>query len=362
MDAVYIHIPFCIKKCGYCDFLSFSNLTYDEKEKYVSYVVKEIELYEKEIPNKIYDTVYFGGGTPSILEVKELEKILKKFRIKENSEITIEVNPKTVNLEKLIEIRKIGINRISIGIQSFNEKYLKLLGRQHNTHEAITTYENARLAGFENISLDLMFSLPGQTMEELEEDLEKLFKLNPEHFSIYSLIWEEGTDFFEKLEKGEFIETDNDLEADMYKLIIDKSKEKGYIHYEISNFSKEGKEAKHNTKYWKNQEYLGIGLGAAGYLGEFRYKNVKNFNEYYDMIDLNKLPVENLEKIDYTSKESYKNMLELRLLKEGTIPSLEYKEKFDELLRGGYLIKNGDRYILSEKGLFLANDVFQELI
>lgn len=357
MDAIYIHIPFCSSLCNYCDFLSFSGTKKEERKKYVDYLLKEIELY----PQYSYSTVYFGGGTPSLLETEDLERILKKLKIDKNAEITLEVNPKTVNLNKFLELRKIGINRVSIGVQSFNNKNLKVLGRLHTAEIAIETYNQARIAGFEDISLDIMFSLPGQKIEDLKSDLEQLFLLNPEHFSIYSLIWEENTPFYEKLKKGELKETDNDEEADMFELIISEAKKNNYSHYEISNFSKPGFQAKHNSKYWENKEYLGIGLGASGYLENIRYKNITNFLEYYDKIDMREKPILEKEYVDSKAREEYRNMLGLRLLNKGIKPNKDSEEKFLELLEKGYFEKKDENYILSKKGLFLANDVFSEL-
>lgn len=358
MDAIYIHIPFCIRKCSYCDFLSFSGTTSEEREKYVEHIIREIKLY----PEFSYDTVYFGGGTPSILTPEQIERIIKTLKIMPGAEVTLETNPKTVDLEKLKQLREAGINRLSIGIQSFNEKHLKNLGRLHTTEEGESVYKMARAAGLENISLDLMFSLPEESLEEVKSDLDKLFALEPEHFSIYSLIWEEGTEFMKKLEKGEFSETENEIEAEMYNLIIDESRKNGYTHYEISNFSKPGKEARHNSKYWRNMEYLGIGIGASGYLGDVRYKNVTDAQEYYTMIDEGKRPVLEEEIIDSESFESYRNILGLRLLNEGVHPSEEYRNEFEKLEAEGYLRKENERFLLTEKGIFFANDVFSRLV
>ena len=198
----YIHIPFCERKCNYCDFTSLKG-TDSQIEKYVNYLLKEIEIYSRKYDlTKKQDTIYFGGGTPSLLPIDSLEKILSKFSYDKNTEITIEVNPKTVDTNKLKEYRKLGINRLSIGIQIFNNDNLKVLGRIHNSEEAIEVYNLARECGFNNISLDVMFSLPNQTLSMLQDDLEKLVNLNPNHISIYSLIWEEGTKFFSDLKSG----------------------------------------------------------------------------------------------------------------------------------------------------------------
>lgn len=362
-DAIYIHIPFCVKKCGYCDFLSFRS-TKEQRDRYVNKLIDEIGLY----PKLKYDTIYFGGGTPSILEPYQVEKILKELDFDDNTEITLEVNPKTVDTEKLKHLKEIGINRLSIGVQSFNEIFLKKLGRIHSKDEGINTYNIARSVGFKNISIDLMFSLPDQKIDELKEDLKMVFFLKPEHFSIYSLIWEEGTPFYEKLLSGEYHETDNDIEADMYKLIIDESKKNGYHHYEISNFCKENFESKHNTKYWRNKEYIGVGLGASGYFNGVRYKNTSDFGEYFKIIEEKKFPIIEKEIVDEELKEEYRHILGLRLLEEGISQSdkEKYLEKYQLLKKNDYLIEkeinNEKRYILTEKGLFLANEVFEEFI
>lgn len=359
LDAIYIHIPFCVKKCNYCDFLSVEN-NKNLMEKYVEALVKEIRLY----PKYIYDSVYFGGGTPSLLTKEQIEKILNELRIKENGEVTLEVNPKTVDKDKMKELRSIGINRLSIGIQSFDNKKLKELGRIHSVEEGIETYKNARKAGFNNISLDLMFSLPGESLEDVKENMKKLILLNPEHFSIYSLIWEEGTKFYEKLKKGDYKETDNFLEANMYEYIIEFANKNSYNHYEISNFCKKGYKSRHNTKYWENKEYVGVGLGASGFVEGIRYKNQVKFNSYYDSILIGEKPLMEVEKINKKSMEEYRHILGLRLLEEGIEPSdeVEYKEIYKELEGKNFLKKINGKYLLTKKGLLLANDVFEKFI
>lgn len=357
VDGIYIHIPFCINKCNYCDFLSFKS-NEEERKKYVDYILKEIDLYSE----YEYDTVYLGGGTPSLLNYKDVERILKRLKIKNDAEITLEVNPKTVDLEKLKGFKSAGINRLSIGIQTFDDDMLRVLGRMHNSNEGIETYFQAREAGFKNISLDLMFSLPNQSFEQVKSDLKQLLELRPEHFSIYSLIWEEGTPFFKKLEEGVYSETDNDLEAQMFEYIIDRAEECGYIHYEISNFSLPTKEARHNSKYWENREYLGVGLGASGYIGKKRYKNQVQISKYYDNIDKGVLPILESEDVDLESKEEYKYMLGFRLLKKGVVPSEKYLDRCLSLEKRGFLYRKGESFLLTRKGIMLANDVLNEFI
>lgn len=357
VDAVYIHIPFCISKCNYCDFLSFSS-TKEKRKKYVDYLIKEIELY----PKYTYDTIYFGGGTPSLLDCEDIERILDKFDKKSGVEITLEVNPKTVTLEKLKKLYEIGVNRLSIGTQTFNDRYLEILGRGHSSSDAINTYEMARIAGFKNISLDLMFSLPNQKINEVLEDLTKLLELRPEHFSIYSLIWEEGTNFFKKLEKGIFKETENEIEAEMFEKIIDLSSKNGYNHYEISNFSIPNYESKHNSKYWRNKRYLGVGLGASGYIDNIRYKNQVQFSKYYDKIENGEFPILEKEKLTLADEEQYKYMLGFRLLKEGVVADGKYLEKCIYLEKKGFLKSDGRKYTLTHKGIMYANDVIENFL
>lgn len=357
LSAMYIHIPFCLNKCNYCDFLSFKS-TDEEREKYVDAIICEINMY----PKFPLETVYFGGGTPSLLTPEQISRILNNLNIKSSAEITLEVNPKTVTLEKLKLFKKAGINRISIGIQSFNDETLKLLGRLHSSTEGEEAFHLARKAGFENISLDLMFSLPNQTLDDLKSDLTHLFSLKPEHFSIYSLIWEDGTDFFAKLEAEIYKETDNDLEASMYELIIDEAKKNGYIHYEISNFCLPEKRAIHNTKYWKNEEYLGIGIGASGYYQDIRYKNILKIPEYYARISNNIKPILEEEFIDSNEKELYEYILGLRIIPDGIVPKGKYIDLCDSLVNSGFLIKDNSQYNLSRKGILMANDVFSKFI
>ncbi|MGL4946323.1 MAG: radical SAM family heme chaperone HemW [Cetobacterium sp.] len=357
LSGMYIHIPFCLNKCNYCDFLSFKS-TVEEREKYVDSLIKEIEMY----PKFPLETVYFGGGTPSLLTPEQVNRILSNLDLKEGAEITLEVNPKTVNFEKFKLFKAAGINRVSIGIQTFNDEKLKLLGRLHSSSEGEEAFFLARKAGFDNISLDLMFSLPNQTLEDLKSDLKHLFLLKPEHFSIYSLIWEEGTNFFEKLEAGIYKETDNDLEASMYETIIESAHNHGYVHYEISNFSLPEKRAIHNTKYWKNEEYLGIGIGASGYFENIRYKNILNFPEYYGKILNGMKPILEEEFVNNDEKEVYEYILGLRIIPDGIIPRGKYIEICDKLVDNDFLIKIDSKYVLSQKGVLMANDVFDKFI
>ena len=386
IDAIYIHIPFCDKKCEYCDFCTFVRME-KEYRKYVDYLIREIRMY----PKFKYDTIYFGGGTPSVLPVGMIKEIMDELDWTGNAEITLELNPTDMTLEKLKEIREIGINRLSIGIQSFQNHVLKFIGRQHSSDDAVNVYRMAREAGFENITVDLMFGIPNQSIEDLQRDLNILKELKPENVSIYSLIWEEGTVFWSKLQKGILSEIDQDVEAQMYEMIIEFFNENGYCHYEISNFARIDKKfeniekinieneylknyklekeevkklkiesfekieenqknsGRHNLKYWKNQEFIGVGMSAASFYEKNRHSNVRTFKKYYNLIDNHNLPTDenSIEIVDEIEREKLKNMLGLRLIQEG----IEYfeDEKVEKLIKNGLLEKFAMKKIEKEE-------------
>lgn len=366
VDAIYLHIPFCAKKCEYCDFCTFINMG-KEYERYCNALIKEIKLYSEE---NVYDTVYFGGGTPSLLPVGLISSIMDNLKYRDDTEITLELNPDKISMGKLESLRKIGINRLSIGIQSFHDHILKFIGREHSSSDAINVFREARKAGFENISVDLMFGIPGQGMEDLKRDLEMIKILSPDNISIYSLIWEEGTVFWNKLQKGILHEIDQDLEAEMYEYIIDFLTDIGYIHYEISNFSKKNMYGRHNMKYWENKEFIGIGLSASEYYNGKRTSNIRNFHKYYSALENGKKPIDSksLEIVDEIEKGKLGNMLGLRLIEKG----IEYidEKKIKKLLNEGLLevFEDNSSYVsnkrlrLTRKGILLANNVFMEFI
>ena len=383
IDAIYIHIPFCDKKCEYCDFCTFVKME-KEYRKYTDYLIKEIRMY----PKIKYDTIYFGGGTPSLLPVEMISEILDELDWSENAEITLELNPTDMTFEKLKKLNKIGINRLSIGIQSFQDHVLKFIGRQHSSDDAINVYKMAREAGFCNITVDLMFGIPNQSLEDLQRDLDILRELKPENVSIYSLIWEEGTVFWSKLQKGILSEIDQDLEAEMYEEIIDFFEKNGYCQYEISNFARiydkdvevykvknfedlkklQKNAGKHNLKYWRNKEFVGVGMSAAGYFDGERHSNVRTFRKYYASIDKDEFPVDenSIEIVDKEEKIKLERMLGLRLIQEG----IEYfeDERVEKLLKDGLIEKVefeneiDTRIRLTKKGMLLANNVFIEFV
>ena len=278
MKGLYIHIPFCIKKCKYCDFNSFSTCD-KEKDAYLDALFSEMEKYRGEQ----VDTVFIGGGTPTSLSEKQLELLLqnisKSFCFAKAYEFTVEANPKTLDQEKLTILKRYGANRLSIGVQSFNDDELLALGRVHTGAEAAETILLAKKY-FDNISIDLMCAIPNQTKVSFAENLEKAFALGPKHISCYSLILEEGTSLFDEYEKGKLVLPDEDTEREIYNIACSQMEKHGYMQYEISNFAKPGFESRHNKKYWQCDEYIGIGLSAHSYLSGVRTSNTEDFSSY----------------------------------------------------------------------------------
>lgn len=291
---IYIHIPFCVKKCDYCDFLS-APADLETKEKYVEALINEIKLNKNKMSEYVVDTVFIGGGTPSLLEESQISKIMSVLRdncnMSENPEITIECNPGTITERKLWEYKKSGINRISFGLQSANDQELKSIGRIHNYAGFLESYNLARKCGFDNINVDLMSALPGQTLKSYEETLNKVVRLEPEHISAYSLIVEENTLMYDRVKKAQIkginILPDEESERKMYYLTNNILRSNGYRKYEISNYSKPGKECKHNIGYWQRKEYLGFGIGAASLYKENRYNNISDINKYIEVLTNN---------------------------------------------------------------------------
>ncbi|WP_302793770.1 radical SAM family heme chaperone HemW [Eubacterium ventriosum] len=291
---IYIHIPFCVKKCDYCDFLS-APADLETKEKYVEALINEINLNKNKMSEYVVDTVFIGGGTPSLLEENQISKIMSVLRdncnMSENPEITIECNPGTITESKLLEYKKSGINRISFGLQSANDEELKSIGRIHNYAGFLESYNLARKCGFDNINVDLMSALPGQTLKSYEETLNKVVRLEPEHISAYSLIVEENTLMYDRVKKAQIkginILPDEESERKMYYLTNNILRSNGYRKYEISNYSKPGKECKHNIGYWQRKEYLGFGIGAASLYKENRYNNISDINKYIEVLTNN---------------------------------------------------------------------------
>ncbi|ACK42388.1 MULTISPECIES: radical SAM family heme chaperone HemW [Dictyoglomus] len=370
--GIYIHIPFCVRKCPYCDFVSF-RYSKEEEERYISHLLREIDMKSK---GETIDTIYLGGGTPSILSLKGLEKIFEfiqeKFKLSKGVEISMEVNPGTVDREKIKVWKELGINRISIGAQSFIEKELKILGRIHDTDDIYKTFHMLREADFKNINIDLIYSLPFQEQEDFYFSLKEAVKLNPEHISIYNLMIEEGTLFYKMYLESKIKLPDSDMEAEMFSFAMNYLKDNGFIHYEISNFSKnENYKCKHNLKYWNQEKYYGFGVSAYSYDPPVRYGNCRNLYVYYGKIKKGILPIEEREFL--TGDKLAKDFLFLRLrLMEG-ISKKEFENRFDKrieyfmknysvFLENGLIKEEGDRVALTEKGILLANEIFQDIL
>lgn len=378
MDSIgiYIHIPFCQRKCKYCDFVSFDRCNEKMKEKYIQAILKEIENCDK---TKKASTIYFGGGTPSILPAEEiqriLEKIRQKFEIAKNAEISIEVNPGTVNLQKLEMYQNIGINRLSIGLQTTQNRLLKLLGRIHTYEDFVKVYETARKLNFANINVDLMLGLPTQNLEDIEKSLSEVIALNPEHISLYSLILEEGTELEKLVSNHELEMISENLERKMYwqtKQILEKN---GYIHYEISNFAKKNFESKHNLACWNQKEYIGFGVAAHSYMDKKRFSNSNDLEKYMENIengDFSKNIILQEKEQSFESQAKEYMMLGLRKLEGVSISEFEqkfqmhplfyFRFEISKLEENGLLEVDLDRIRLTKKGLDFANRVFEEFV
>ena len=371
--GIYVHIPFCKRKCDYCDFISYSNK--DSKiEEYIEAVKKEIEL--QKIKSEI-TTVYIGGGTPSYIDSKYIKEImaeLQKKNVSKDAEITIEVNPGTVTLEKLKDYKDAGINRLSIGLQTTKDELLKQIGRIHNFEQFIETYKMAREVGFKNVNVDLMLGLPNQRIKDLKESLESIIQLSPEHISVYSLIVEDGTPIANKIESGELELPDEDLERNMYWYVKNTLELNGYKHYEISNFAKQGYESKHNINCWNQKEYIGIGIAAHSYRDITRYSNTENLGEYIRNVKNEKLErnriIHEIQKEDDTKKEYM--LLGLRQIdgvriskfkeKFGDNPIYLYRNELKKLSDENLISVDEDNIKLTNKGIDLANLVWEEFV
>ena len=359
MKSVYIHIPFCNHICSYCD---FSKMFYNE-----SIVDKYLNILEEEIistyRNEKIKTIYIGGGTPSSLSIKQLNKlfkIIKIFKTNSNTEITIECNIENIDEEKLNLIKK-NVNRISIGIQSFNDNNLKLLDRKYQKKEIIEKINLVKKARFENINVDLMYAFNNQTIKDLNDDIDEFLALNINHISTYSLMIEPNTKLFLNGTKP----IDEDIDAKMYELICNKLKDNGYIHYEISNFAKKGYESKHNLTYWNNDEYYGFGMGASSYVDNIRYDNTKSINKY-----LNKEFVSNKEILTKEDEIKYELILGFRKL-EG-INKKDFFNKYNielidiknikQLIEQNKLIENENNIYINPKYIYISNSILVNFV
>ncbi len=396
--GLYFHIPFCVSRCRYCDFNSYSGLQWLSR-RYTVALQRELLLWSQ-LPapgadRRPIETLYFGGGTPTLLGTENLLGVLKTagrlFHLQAVAEATIETNPGVADVKDMTVLRRAGLNRVSMGVQSFDDAELRFLGRIHNAIQAEDSWSALRRAGFENASLDLMYGLPGQSIGSWRTNLEMALSLEPEHLSLYALTIEEETPLAKAIARGEVSEPDSDLAAEMYSLAEDILEDAGYVHYEISNWARPGRECLHNLNYWRDGSYLGVGAGAHSYLGEFRIANEKSPIEYVrgletesaeklveltaedeaeKMMGLREagLPVASLEHIDRSTSMAETMMLGLRLSEGvsesgfckrfGVKPEDIYGSQIIELKKLGLLEQAGDQLRLTSRGRLLGNQVF----
>ncbi len=364
--GLYVHIPFCIKKCAYCDFNSFA-ASDSQKEEYIDALIFEMSEYK----NTPVDTVYIGGGTPTVLSLTLLKKLIENikdnFRLSDNTEFTIEMNPKTADSEKLLMLSEMGVNRLSIGVQSFCDTELSALGRAHNAEDALAAIELSKKAGFGNISIDLMSAIPYQTNESFAKNIKTAIGQGVSHISCYSLILEEGTPLFEDAQKGVITLCDEDTEREMYEYAIAALSENGYKQYEISNFAKEGRMSRHNLKYWSMEEYIGIGLSAHSFLGNTRFSNTADISGYVrhdfgrekTVLGKNDLMSEfaflGLRKTEGFSKKDFYDRF-------GQEVCDIFKAPLDKFIKTGFLIDENGKIRLSHEGISVSNQIMCEFL
>ncbi|GFH42574.1 coproporphyrinogen III oxidase [Lactococcus hodotermopsidis] len=365
--SAYVHIPFCTQICYYCDFAKVF-IKNQPVDAYVATLLGEFELAEiSEL-----ETLYIGGGTPTALSAAQLDRLLagltQNLALEKLQEFTVEANPGDLTDEKIAVLKKNHVNRVSLGVQTFNDKLLKKIGRSHTSQDVFDTITKLRAAGFDNITIDLIYALPSQTLADVKRDIEILLQLDLPHVALYSLILENHTIFMNKMRRGKLDLPDEEADFEMYNAIIDCLEKAGYAHYEISNFGKEGYESKHNLMYWQNAEYYGFGAGASGYVNGVRYKNHGPIHHYLETID-KKVTQEKL-----SQKEQMEEELFLGLRKKSGVNTQAFTEKFGQdfdkiygqtvstLIDKKLLERSHDSIFMTRQGLMLGNDVFEAFL
>lgn len=357
MAGLYVHIPFCKKRCLYCDF--FSTTLLERREVYVEALLKEWDTRKREIKEPIR-TIYLGGGTPSTLDARDIQRLLEAIGTQETEEITMEINPGDASPEYLKALRQAGINRLSIGIQSFKDEQLRLLGRRHTAVQAIEAVHQAQQAGFDNISIDLMYALPGQTKGIWNADISIALHLGVQHISSYGLMYEEGTALSRMRDLGQIEAIDEDTENEMYDMLCKRLKKAGFVHYEVSNFALPGYEAKHNSSYWNNTPYIGIGAGAHSYVGNVRSWNPNNLDAYIRGIQSGTL---RRESETLTEQDLYNERIMLGLRTSQGVRREEIQANIDHWLENKLLCETQDgRIVATQKGIHILNVIIEELM
>lgn len=373
MAGIYLHIPFCKRRCIYCDF--FSTTENEKKEAYIQALVKELELRKDYLSEETIDTIYLGGGTPSQLEEKDFaqlfDHIYKVYPVNPAAEITLEANPDDLTPAYVNMLRGLPFNRLSMGIQTFKEDTLRLLHRRHTATQARQAYQRCREAGFHNISIDLMYGLPGETLEDWQKDLQTAISMHPEHISAYHLIYEEGTPLWKLKEAHKVEETDEDLSVSLFKELIHTLKTYGYEHYEISNFCQPGYYSRHNSSYWTGKKYLGCGPSAHSYDGISRQWNIASLSRYIQGIQQG-TPYLEKEELDLYTR--YNDFVITRLRTSSGIPTAVLKETFGDMLYN-YCMRMASPHLqqalltcdnhilkLTEKGIFISDGIMSDLL
>lgn len=373
--GIYVHIPFCESKCDYCNFVSFIQSS-ETKSKYVSSLIKEIELQGKNVTNYFVDTIYIGGGTPTALGGGDITKIVEaikaNFNVVKDVEISCEANPNSLTFEKLQEFKNCGINRLSVGLQAYNNRLLKLLNRIHNKKQFCLAIKIAQKLGFKNINADILLGIPTQKLKDVKKEIKTLLKLKIQHISAYGLIVEEGTKLFQNLKNNVYSLPSEELSIKMYDYVLSYLKKHKIFRYEVSNFAKAGYECKHNLKYWDLSEYLGLGLVSSSYFNGYRTENYGNFKQYYKMIENDKLPI--FKRHKETLKDKKEELIMLGLRKQNGIDLDEFKKvcnydlvqkkkKIIAKLQQNNLIKLSNNYLsATDKGFNVLNQIILDLI
>ncbi len=377
MAGIYIHIPFCKQRCRYCSFFSsVSSTVKGERERYIAAVCTELEKRQDYIPDRDINTIYIGGGTPSTLQQEDFEKIFSTiysiYNVSPDAEITLEANPDDLSPEYLSMLHTMPFNRLSMGIQSFDDRLLKRLGRRHDSSRAIEAFNSARLAGFDNISIDLMFALPGSTGASWQTDLNKAISLKPEHISAYNLTYEEGTALHSAVERGEITPLSEEENLEQFRMLTEALPGAGYLHYEISNFALSGRESRHNSSYWHDIPYLGCGAAAHSYNRKSRQWNIAHIGKYIKGIEEGN-PVYEIEHL--TENERYNDAILTRLRTRDGLPVKWFAREFSEKLNR-HMMSSAERHLntgtlthtsegnirLTKEGIFISDAIMRDLI
>ena len=373
--GLYIHIPFCLQKCFYCDFPSHANLE-SLYQPYVAALCREISGIGGVLTDHIVDTIYIGGGTPTILPAECLKELLiavqKNIVIDSNAEISIEANPGTVDMEKLFVLKAGGINRISFGVQSFSDSLLARIGRIHSAAQAIEAVNMAKEAGIGNINIDLMYGLPGQSIEQLQKSILQAAKLNVTHISAYGLKVEEGTAFATMQQQGKLLLPEEEVDEAMYEMTTQLLPEEGFLRYEISNFAKKGYECRHNLKYWQYEPYIGVGAAAHSFWQKERLANVSNVAKYVEVIENGKLPLDHKERPEGSSAMAEYIFLALRTVEGLVIQRFNqyfkvdffqiYNDRVSALVSKGLIKVTKEHIYLTPIGMKYGNIVFSTFL